>query len=179
MTLFILSLVLGQIWLLSGLLINALQLLMFLTVKPFNINIYRRINYYLTYSMWSQVVTMAEWLSGSKVNIFYPDVESEFYFDKEHTLCVANHKYELDWLWAWLAADKFHNLGVSEPLTFSKFIRSNSFHFQTLYIRFRIPKASPRSLCVSCQSWDGVGTSVNSSSSHAIGTKTNRSLVLL
>uniref|UniRef100_A0A1B0CAU1 Uncharacterized protein n=1 Tax=Lutzomyia longipalpis TaxID=7200 RepID=A0A1B0CAU1_LUTLO len=39
----------------SGLVINATQLVLFVTVKPFNKTLYRSLMYYLCYSLYSRV----------------------------------------------------------------------------------------------------------------------------
>lgn len=109
----VISLLWGIVWLLSGLILNILQLMLYLLVKPFNADVYRSLNYYLTYSSWSQVVVLAEVLSGSRVRVFYADADSEKYFGSEHTICVSNHKYETDWLYSWMVVDKLSCLGVS------------------------------------------------------------------
>lgn len=109
----IVSILLGQIWLLSGLLTNLLQAILFVTLRPVSLRLYRQVNYYLVYANWSQIVALAEWVSGSTVRVFFKDDESRRMFNAEHTICVSNHKYELDWLWTWLVADKFGVLGVS------------------------------------------------------------------
>jgi lysophosphatidic acid acyltransferase/lysophosphatidylinositol acyltransferase len=48
--------------------------------------------------------------------MFFPDDISEDMFDKELTVCVSNHKYELDWLWCWLVDDKFKQLGNAKGI---------------------------------------------------------------
>lgn len=67
----IVSCALGINWLLSGLVLNVLQAVAWLTVRPISKHHYRTINYYLTYSNWSQVVVLAEWLSGCRARIYY------------------------------------------------------------------------------------------------------------
>ena len=32
---------------------------------------------------------------------------------KEHTIVIMNHKYDIDWLMAWILAERFGMLGVS------------------------------------------------------------------
>ncbi|KAI1292495.1 1-acyl-sn-glycerol-3-phosphate acyltransferase delta [Halotydeus destructor] len=107
---------LGQIWLISGLILNVLQAIAFVTVRPISKQLFRRINYGLTYANFSQLVVLGEWLSGSRVRVFFADQQSADMFGKELTMCVSNHKYEVDWLWTWLAVDKFQVLGYSKAV---------------------------------------------------------------
>ena len=123
-----------QVWLFSGLMLNLVQLVCFLTIRPINKSLYRAINYYLTYSLWSDFVFLGEWYAGGQrkynllefspvlmfiifyidlVRVFFPDEESERLCYKEHTIMVMNHTYEVDWLWAWFVGDWRHGLAVS------------------------------------------------------------------
>jgi len=46
--------------------------------------------------------------------MYFPDEESMNKFGREFNLTVMNHKYEVDWLYTWLAMDHFKNLGASK-----------------------------------------------------------------
>lgn len=106
------SLFVGLVWFISGLMINATQLILFLTIKPFNIALYRKLNQYLTYSSWSQIVVLSEYISGSSVRVYYADEVTKEKFGKEHCICVSNHKFEVDWMFCWMFVDKLGCLGV-------------------------------------------------------------------
>jgi len=41
------------------------------------------------------------------------DNEDYKYFGKEHAVFIVNHKYEIDWLGAWVINDRIGILGVS------------------------------------------------------------------
>lgn len=58
----------------------------------------------------SELVAIAEWYSGSKLNIYISEEDLKF-AGKEHTLLVMNHGYETDWLFGWLFCDKIGVLG--------------------------------------------------------------------
>lgn len=109
----VLSLFLGLIWFISGLFINLIQLTLYLTLKPLNRHWYRQINSYLTYSSWSQIVVLSEYISGSSVRIYYADNKTKELFGKEHCICISNHKFEVDWMFCWMFVDKLRCLGVS------------------------------------------------------------------
>lgn len=106
----LMSTLFGISWLISGLAINFLQLTAFFLVKPWNSRLFRKINYYLTYSSWSQVVAVAENFSNFKLRMYFKDQQTFDHMGKEHSIAIANHAYEVDWLFLWLVVDKFYFL---------------------------------------------------------------------
>ncbi|KAG7168072.1 1-acyl-sn-glycerol-3-phosphate acyltransferase delta-like [Homarus americanus] len=94
----------------SGVIINAVQFLLYVTLRPFNKSLYCTLNYYLIYSLMSQVLFLAEWWSGSEIRVFTSD-EAYQMWGKEHALIIMNHTYEVDWLMGWIVADRSHTLG--------------------------------------------------------------------
>ncbi|XP_071532361.1 1-acyl-sn-glycerol-3-phosphate acyltransferase delta-like isoform X2 [Panulirus ornatus] len=97
----------------SGVIINAVQFLLYVTLRPFSKSLYCSINYYLMYSLMSQVLFLAEWWSGSDVRVFASD-ESFQKWGKEHALIIMNHSYEIDWLMGWIIADRSQILGSAK-----------------------------------------------------------------
>jgi len=93
----------------SGLLINSIQLVLWLTVRPFSRWLYRKINAYLLFTLWSQVLILMDW-SGSMCAI-YTDDETWFKLGQENALILMNHSNELDWLVGWVMADQVNILG--------------------------------------------------------------------
>ncbi|KFM80796.1 1-acyl-sn-glycerol-3-phosphate acyltransferase delta, partial [Stegodyphus mimosarum] len=98
------------VFLISGLIINGLQALTYVLLYNTNRSLYRKINYYLIYTSWAQILAMCEWWSNSSCNL-YGDEESLAHFGKEHTIVVMNHKYDTDWLMCWFICDKLQMLG--------------------------------------------------------------------
>ena len=117
----------------SGLLINSIQLVLWLTVRPFSRWLYRKINAYLLFTLWSRNInyrnkkkyhlylTVFKWIpevlilmdwSGSMCAI-YTDDETWFKLGQENALILMNHSNELDWLVGWVMADQVNILGVS------------------------------------------------------------------
>ncbi|KAB7497631.1 1-acyl-sn-glycerol-3-phosphate acyltransferase delta [Armadillidium nasatum] len=94
----------------SSLLINAIQFLLFVTIRPFSKSLYRNINYYLLYSIMAQVLFLAEWWSCSDLRVYTSD-ESYKHWGNEHAIIVMNHTYEVDWLMGWIVADRSRVLG--------------------------------------------------------------------
>lgn len=97
----------------SGVIINAVQFLLYVTLRPFNKRLYCSINYYLMYSLMSQVLFLAEWWSGSDLRVFTSD-ESYKHWGKEHALIIMNHTFEVDWLMGWIVADRSQTLGSAK-----------------------------------------------------------------
>lgn len=114
----------------SASIINCVQLLLHCTLRYFSKTLYRKINWYLTYSLlarkyfylcqikffsmmkFSEDVCLAEWWSGSKIILYADKKDIEQYFGKEHAFVIMNHAYELDWRWCLVISDKFQILGV-------------------------------------------------------------------
>ncbi|RWS27348.1 1-acyl-sn-glycerol-3-phosphate acyltransferase delta-like protein, partial [Leptotrombidium deliense] len=105
---------LAIIWLFDGLILNLIQFIAFVTIRPFSRTLFRRINYYLTYASWSQLVALAEWWADSKLTMYFANEDTEKHFLKEHGLAVMNHRYEVDWLYGWLICDKYNSLGSAK-----------------------------------------------------------------
>jgi len=92
-----------------GLLINAIQLVLWLTLRPFNRWLYRKINAHLLSALWSQVLILMDW-SGSICTIRTDD-ETWFKLGHENALILMNHSNELDWLVGWVMAEQVNILG--------------------------------------------------------------------
>lgn len=95
----------------SGLIINFVQCVLYIFLRPFNKYIYRKINYYLCASFYAQVVFLAEWWSGTEILTYVDKNEFDNYYGKEHAYCVMNHTFEVDWLMGWMFCDKIKCLG--------------------------------------------------------------------
>lgn len=95
----------------SGLLINLAQLVIFIFVKPFNKRLFRQLLYYLCFSFHSQLLFMAVWWSGCKLNVFIDPEVLKKNVGNEHVLLLMNHCYEIDWLMGWMFCDYAHVLG--------------------------------------------------------------------
>jgi lysophosphatidic acid acyltransferase/lysophosphatidylinositol acyltransferase len=66
--------------------------------------------------MFSEVVFLVEWWSGSHSGLIIDPEVVKNYLGKEHALLLLNHGCEVDWLMGWAICDKFGVLGVSVPL---------------------------------------------------------------
>jgi lysophosphatidic acid acyltransferase/lysophosphatidylinositol acyltransferase len=105
------QLVLFYLFITSGLLVNLLQLLS-LVLWPLNKKLYRSINRHLAYAFWSDLTALAQYWSNSDVVIYMSD-EDWKYLNREHIICIMNHKYDIDWLMGWVVCQRTGLLGVS------------------------------------------------------------------
>lgn len=95
----------------SGLAINLMQAILYVSLRPFSVYWYRILNQYLCYSLNCQFVFLAEWWAGSET-ILYIDKDSlEKYYNKEHGYLIMNHSYEIDWLMGFLLCERIGVLG--------------------------------------------------------------------
>uniref|UniRef100_A0A2S2Q061 1-acyl-sn-glycerol-3-phosphate acyltransferase delta n=1 Tax=Sipha flava TaxID=143950 RepID=A0A2S2Q061_9HEMI len=94
----------------SGLITNLFQLLFFVLLWPHNKELFRKINYFFSYIIYSECVFLSDWWAGVQY-YYYVDKEDYKYFGKEHAILIINHKYEIDWLTAWAITDRIGTLG--------------------------------------------------------------------
>ena len=101
-------------FLVLGLIINMIQLVLYLLLFKISKDVFRRINYYLMFGIYGYFLFIAEWWSGSGMRI-YCDQEMltrmEAKDAEENALIVMNHHYELDWLYCWMVGDRMGILG--------------------------------------------------------------------
>ncbi|XP_018430979.1 PREDICTED: 1-acyl-sn-glycerol-3-phosphate acyltransferase gamma [Nanorana parkeri] len=114
-TQFVVHLLIGFVFVISGLVINFLQLCT-LPLWGANTQLYRRINCRLSYSLWSQLVMLLEWWSGTRCTLF-TDQETVKHLGKEHVIVILNHNFEIDFLCGWTMCERFGVLGVSAPVS--------------------------------------------------------------
>jgi len=100
----------------SGIAINLLQLANYLTLRRLNFQLFTRVNYYLMYSAWAQVVTLFDWFFESKFKVYHAKKEDEDRMFSGHSIFLANHGYELDWVGAWLVTDKLGQLASCKAM---------------------------------------------------------------
>lgn len=95
----------------SGIILNIMQGSLYYFLRPFCKYAYRKLNYYLCYSLYSQLVFLAEWWSGSDLILYSEDENFKKYFGREHGYLIMNHTYEIDWLIGWIFCDQVGVLG--------------------------------------------------------------------
>ncbi|CAF1097206.1 unnamed protein product [Adineta ricciae] len=100
----------GYVFVISGLIVNAAQLLSAILIWPFSKQLYRRVNYYLGTLLWSQLTFLYSWWADSNVT-FYVDPKDIKELPKEYAIILVNHRFEIDWLIGMVAAQKLGILG--------------------------------------------------------------------
>nr|QYJ54459.1 lysophosphatidic acid acyltransferase 2 [Consolida ajacis] len=102
----------GLIFLFSGLIVNIIQAICFVVIRPVSKNTSRRINKFLAELLWLQFVWLIDWWAHVKIQI-YMDPEEYKLVGKEHALFLANHKSDIDWLLGWVFAQRSGCLGCA------------------------------------------------------------------
>ena len=80
-------------FLVSGLVINMLQLLLYTLTVTFlgHPQLFRRINYYAIYAIYGQLLFLADWWSGSTVT-YYGESDLLEGLGKQHAVILMNRK---------------------------------------------------------------------------------------
>lgn len=102
--------------LLSGLILNLIQLIVYVIIRPVSQQLHREVNHYLQYSYWSQTVAVADWNSNLKCRIYYKDELAYREFGSKSGIVIANHRYDIDWLAAWMLSEKLGTLGSDKAM---------------------------------------------------------------
>lgn len=103
-------------FLVSGFILNIAQIFVYILVRPFSLSLYREINHYLQYSYWSQSVAVTDWNSNLKCRVYYKDEKAFNEFGKFSGIVLANHRYDIDWLAAWMLSEKLGMLGGDKAI---------------------------------------------------------------
>uniref|UniRef100_A0A3B4Y6K2 1-acyl-sn-glycerol-3-phosphate acyltransferase delta n=1 Tax=Seriola lalandi dorsalis TaxID=1841481 RepID=A0A3B4Y6K2_SERLL len=110
---FLCHLMICYVFLVSGLIINLLQLCT-LPLWLVSKQLARRINIRLAYCV-SKMVAALEWWSGTECTL-YTDPKSYPLYGNENAIVVLNHSFEIDFLCGWTFCDRFGVLGSSKVL---------------------------------------------------------------
>ncbi|KAK1281501.1 1-acyl-sn-glycerol-3-phosphate acyltransferase PLS1 [Acorus calamus] len=101
---------LGLLFLLSGLIVNLIQAICYVTIRPLSKSMYRRINRLVAELLWLELIWLIDWWAGVKVQV-YADSETFHSMGKEHALVISNHRSDIDWLVGWVLAQRSGCLG--------------------------------------------------------------------
>ncbi|XP_014497075.1 1-acyl-sn-glycerol-3-phosphate acyltransferase 3 [Vigna radiata var. radiata] len=101
---------LGILFILSGLIVNMIQAIFFLLLRPISKNCYRRVNKLLTESLWLELIWLIDWWAGIKIEL-HTDSETFQLMGKENALVICNHRSDIDWLIGWVLAQRCGCLG--------------------------------------------------------------------
>lgn len=100
----------------SGLFLNILQLLVYCIIRPLNEQLFRKINHKLQYSYWSQTVAVVDFCTNVECRVTYKDSRTKDEFGTCSGLVISNHRYDVDWLAAWMLSDKLGTLGNDKSI---------------------------------------------------------------
>ncbi|KAH8520135.1 hypothetical protein Peur_039023 [Populus x canadensis] len=100
----------GIIFLLSGLIVNLIQAVLFILVRPVSKSLHRRINKIVAELLWLELIVLVDWWANLKIEV-YADDETFELLGKEHALVISNHNSDLDWLVGWILAQRSGCLG--------------------------------------------------------------------
>ncbi|KAL2483102.1 1-acyl-sn-glycerol-3-phosphate acyltransferase 2 [Forsythia ovata] len=103
---------LGVLFFLSGLVVNFIQAVCFVLLRPLSKNTYRRVNKVVAELLWLELVWLIDWWAGLKIQL-YTDSETFKLMGKEHALLIPNHRSDIDWLVGWVLAQRSGCLGSS------------------------------------------------------------------
>ncbi|XP_004513649.1 1-acyl-sn-glycerol-3-phosphate acyltransferase 2-like [Cicer arietinum] len=94
----------------SGLIVNLIQAICYVIVRPVSKNLHRRINRLVAELLWLELVWIIDWWAGVQIQVF-TDPETFRLMGKEHALVISNHKSDIDWLVGWILAERSGCLG--------------------------------------------------------------------
>ncbi|XP_022746009.1 1-acyl-sn-glycerol-3-phosphate acyltransferase 2-like isoform X4 [Durio zibethinus] len=103
---------LGLLFFISGLVVNLIQAVCFVLIRPLSKSNYRKINKVVAELLWLELIWLVDWWAGVKIKVF-ADHESFNLMGKEHALVIANHRSDIDWLVGWVLAQRSGCLGNS------------------------------------------------------------------
>ncbi|KAJ6363377.1 hypothetical protein OIU78_003533 [Salix suchowensis] len=101
---------LGVLFFCSGLIVNIIQAICFVFIRPLSKSTYRKINRQLAEWLWLELVWVFDWWAGVQIKVF-ADKETLCLMGKEHALVICNHRSDIDWLVGWVLAQRSGCLG--------------------------------------------------------------------
>ncbi|XP_031484812.1 1-acyl-sn-glycerol-3-phosphate acyltransferase PLS1-like isoform X1 [Nymphaea colorata] len=100
----------GLIFLFSGLIVNVIQALIFVLVRPISKSFFRRMNRFVAELLWLEFIWLVDWWANLKVHV-YADSKTFKSLGQEHALVICNHRSDIDWLVGWVLAQRAGCLG--------------------------------------------------------------------
>ncbi|XP_066991804.2 1-acyl-sn-glycerol-3-phosphate acyltransferase gamma [Anabrus simplex] len=95
----------------SGVIINLVQCVLYFCLRPCSRYLFRKINYYVAYSLYCQLVFMAEWWADTDLYLYIDKDDFKKHYGKEHGYLIMNHRYEVDWIVGWVFCERVKLLG--------------------------------------------------------------------
>ncbi|XP_043813564.1 1-acyl-sn-glycerol-3-phosphate acyltransferase 3 isoform X13 [Manihot esculenta] len=100
----------GILFFFSGLIVNLIQAVLFIIVRPASKCMHTRINKIAAELLWLELIWLVDWWACLKIEV-YADDETFEQMGKEHALVICNHRSDIDWLVGWILAQRSGCLG--------------------------------------------------------------------
>ncbi|EEF48890.1 1-acyl-sn-glycerol-3-phosphate acyltransferase 3 [Ricinus communis] len=100
----------GILFFVSGFVVNLIQAVLFILVRPVSKSLHRRINKIVAELLWLELIWLVDWWAHLKIEV-YADDETFELMGKEHALLICNHRSDIDWLVGWILAQRSGCLG--------------------------------------------------------------------
>ncbi|XP_007015031.2 PREDICTED: 1-acyl-sn-glycerol-3-phosphate acyltransferase 3 [Theobroma cacao] len=100
----------GVLFILSGLIVNLIQAVLFVLLRPLSKSLYRRTNKVIVELLWLELIWLIDWWASIKIDL-YTDAATFQLMGKEHALVICNHRSDIDWLVGWVLAQRSSCLG--------------------------------------------------------------------
>ncbi|PRQ36855.1 putative 1-acylglycerol-3-phosphate O-acyltransferase [Rosa chinensis] len=85
------------LFVISGFIVNLVQAICFVLIRPLSKNIHRRINQVVTKLLWLEVVWLVDWWAGVKIQVHTDDPEAMTRFmGKENAIVISNYITHID-----------------------------------------------------------------------------------
>eukprot|EP01061_Rhynchopus_euleeides_P026834 TRINITY_DN43698_c0_g1_i1.p2 TRINITY_DN43698_c0_g1~~TRINITY_DN43698_c0_g1_i1.p2 ORF type:complete len:430 (+),score=159.74 TRINITY_DN43698_c0_g1_i1:52-1290(+) len=104
----------GVTWLGAGLLTVAMQILIFVLLKPVSEYWRARLNDAVVWWWFLTIVWVMEWWGNAEVRFFSPDNSFPDGVWAEHTMVLGNHYGDIDWIMGWIVAEKIGVVGSTK-----------------------------------------------------------------
>ncbi|XP_050893662.1 1-acyl-sn-glycerol-3-phosphate acyltransferase 3 [Lathyrus oleraceus] len=101
---------LGTLFILSGLIVNVIQVVVYVLFRPISRYYYKKVNKVLTEVLWLELIWLVDWWAGVEIEL-YADSETFNLLGKENALLICNHRSDIDWLIGWVLAERMGCLG--------------------------------------------------------------------
>ncbi|KAJ6299448.1 hypothetical protein OIU76_020419 [Salix suchowensis] len=99
----------GIIFILSGLIVNLIQAVLFILVRPVSRSLHRKINKIVAELLWLELIVLVDWWANLKIEVYADDETFELLgvilrlsLVKNMRFVISNHKSDLDWLIGWI-----------------------------------------------------------------------------
>ncbi|KAJ8770938.1 hypothetical protein K2173_022110 [Erythroxylum novogranatense] len=105
----------GILFFVSGFIVNLIQVVLFIFVRPVSKNVFRRINKIVSELLLLELIWLVDWWGNLKIELYADDDALEL-MGQEHALVICNHRSDIDWLVGLTIAQRTGCLGSTLAL---------------------------------------------------------------